>query len=121
MVEFLKRALCWVSLGIVHWSGDRGIGMYGDANSCERCGADRYGLVVLHDKEAPKPALDPRITARLKALNQAAAEQPLARYPYCIEGRLSCGSQTCGCLDTPHYRARWQSARATAIVKEGEQ
>lgn len=63
---------------------------------------------------------DPRITARLKALNQAAAEQPLARYPYCIEGRLSCGSQTCGCLDTPHYRARWQSARATAIVKEAD-
>jgi hypothetical protein len=62
--------------------------------------------------------IDPRITARLKALNQAAAHQTIARTPYCARGFMDCGSQTCACLDTPHYRGRWQSAHATAIVNQ---
>lgn len=66
------------------------------------------------------PESTPEVVARLKALGQAANEQQVAKYPYCERGLMDCGSQTCGCLDTPHYRARWQSARADRIVENDQ-
>ena len=44
-----KRWLCWFG---IHWEGQKGLGMYGDANRCAHCKADAYGLCVLF--EAPK-------------------------------------------------------------------
>jgi hypothetical protein len=38
----LKRLLCFLSLGLLHWEGRRGGGM-GDAIQCDICHCDRYG------------------------------------------------------------------------------
>jgi hypothetical protein len=46
---WLKRALCFFSLSFLHWQGQKGLGMYGDAAKCDVCGADRYGLLVFRD------------------------------------------------------------------------
>lgn len=43
----MRRLLCWLSLGAIHWSGTKGLGMFSDANRCSCCGADGYGLLVL--------------------------------------------------------------------------
>lgn len=34
----------------IHWSGQKGLGMFGDASRCAHCGADSYGLLVIRDK-----------------------------------------------------------------------
>lgn len=45
---FWTRILCWVG---IHWRGTKGLGMFGDANRCSLCGADAYGLVVIHEEK----------------------------------------------------------------------
>ena len=45
----LKRLLCFFSLGLLHWEGWKGLGMWGDANRCAVCGMDRFGLPVLFE------------------------------------------------------------------------
>jgi hypothetical protein len=68
--RWLKRVLCVVGL---HWEGVKGLGMYGDANRCDVCGADAYGLLVLHghelDQTPPTPS-DTVIAALPAVLNE---------------------------------------------------
>ena len=49
-MKHLRWILCVLSFGTVHWSGQRRIGMYGDAARCSCCGADAYGLIVLFEE-----------------------------------------------------------------------
>jgi len=49
-MTLLKKILIRVGCTFgVHWSGIKGLGMYGDANQCAHCGADRYGLIVIKE------------------------------------------------------------------------
>jgi hypothetical protein len=45
-MKFFIRILCFIG---IHWSGEKGIGMYGDANRCSHCGYDAYGTLVLKE------------------------------------------------------------------------
>ena len=45
---FAKRLLCLIG---IHYEGLKNLGMYGDAAYCDLCGADAYGLKVLHQRK----------------------------------------------------------------------
>lgn len=51
MNQIIKRVLCWPFCTIlgIHLEGNTEIGMWGDANACTVCGADRFDLLVLRD------------------------------------------------------------------------
>lgn len=46
LIELLATLSCLFG---IHWSGQKGLGMWGDANRCRRCGADAYGLLVIKE------------------------------------------------------------------------
>lgn len=47
LIELLAAISCLFG---IHWSGRKGLGMWGDANRCRRCGAYAYGLLVIKEE-----------------------------------------------------------------------
>jgi hypothetical protein len=45
-MKVFKRLLCFLG---IHLEGVKGLGMYGDANRCNICGADAYDLFVIRE------------------------------------------------------------------------
>lgn len=46
MKKILRWTLCLLG---IHWTGKKGLGMYGDANRCNICDRDAYGLFVIKE------------------------------------------------------------------------